>query len=105
MIVLETFISKQSKIAETYKHATSDWFDLVKKKSGLYKAMKNYSVYQQAIGQYGKFYMIFEVDSYDDLQKIFTNMRTDEDSKKYLEAWSDLVVDGSYSLELLNKIA
>jgi len=49
--------------------------------------------------------MIFEVDSYDDLQKIFTNMRTDEDSKKYLEAWSDLVVDGSYSLELLNKIA
>jgi translation initiation factor 2 alpha subunit (eIF-2alpha) len=104
MIVLETFTAKQSKIAETYKHATAEWFDLVKKKPELFKAMKNYTVYQQLIGQYGKFYMMFEVDSFDDLQKVLSNMRADEDSSKYLEGWSDLVLDGSYTLELLNKI-
>ena len=60
---------------------------------------------KEKIGQSGKFYMIFEVDSFYELQKVLSIMRADEDSRKNLEGWNDLVLDGSYKLELLNKIA
>jgi len=32
-------------------------------------------------------------------------MRNDEELSKYLEGWNDLCVDGSFSIELFNKIA
>ena len=60
---------------------------------------------KEKIGQSGKFYMIFEVDSFYELQKVLSIMRADENSRKNLEGWNDLVLDGSYKLELLNKIA
>jgi hypothetical protein len=50
------------------------------------------------------FYMVWEVDSFADFQSIMANMRGGEELSRYLEEWNDLLVDGSFSIELLNKI-
>jgi len=77
----------------------------MRKKKEKLKALKNYQVYQQMIGPYGKFYMVWEVDSFGDFQSIMGNMAKDEELSKYLQGWNELIVDGSFSIELMNKIA
>jgi len=69
------------------------------------KSLKNFQVYQQMIGPYGKFYVVWEVDSFEGFQSVMVNMRNDEEMSKYLEGWNDLLIDGSFSIEILNKIA
>lgn len=85
-------------------HATTEFYKLMKRKKEKLKALKNYTVYQQMVGPYGKFYMVWEVDSFADFQTIMANMRGDEELSRYLEGWNDLLVDGSFSIELLSKI-
>ena len=85
-------------------HATTEFYELMKRKKEKLKALKNYTVYQQMVGPYGKFYMVWEVDSFADFQAIMANMRGDEELSRYLEGWNDLLVDGSFSIELLSKI-
>jgi len=104
MIVFEIFTAKNGKIAEVAKHATTEFYDLMEKKKDKLKALKNYTVYQQMVGPFGKFYMVWEVDSFADFQAIMTNMRSDEELSNYLDGWNDLLVDGSCSIEILNKI-
>jgi hypothetical protein len=104
MIIFEIFTAKNGKVTETAKHATTEFYDLMKKKKEKLKALKNYTVYQQMVGPYGKFYMVWEVDSFADFQSIMANMRSDEELSRYLEGWNDLLVDGSFSIEILNKI-
>lgn len=90
MIVLEVFTAKNGKVAETAKHATTEFQKLLNTKKEKLKALKNYQVYQQMIGPYGKFYMVWEADSFADFQRIMANMRSDEELVKYLEGWNDL---------------
>jgi hypothetical protein len=104
MIVFEIFTAKNGKIAEVAKHATTEFYYLMEKKKDKLKALKNYTVYQQMVGPFGKFYMVWEVDSFADFQAIMINMRSDEELSKYLDGWNDLIVDGSCSIEILNKI-
>jgi len=104
MFVFEIFTAKLDKMAETRKHLTTDFYELQKKKPELLEKLKNYTVYQQMIGPYGKFYMVWEAESFEDYQTIMSNMIGDEDMRKYLGGWSGLLVDGLMSIELLNKI-
>jgi hypothetical protein len=105
MFVFEIFTARNGKLADTAKHATTEFHELMKTKKEQLKALKNYQVYQQMIGPYGKFYMVWEVDSFADFQQIMVNMRNDEELSKYLEGWNELLVDGSCSIEILNKIS
>jgi hypothetical protein len=97
VFVAETYIVKPDKI-EANNALLKRLADVLKKDPKKFSMIKSYRTYTDTFGTWGYSFEIWEMNDFNDWNRVFEMMMTDDKLKTFPEEFFDLIVPGTHQL-------